>query len=1616
MALTDLLGSSSDLANELMRQGHTVTLSTEANKEFLRRFGRINLNDEQVAMAIMFIVLSPDGDQYQLGTFVNTLREHFSSIINWQNVVANFDQEYFVVDADQFLRIYAAFLPIAQDDAEFDIQLLWSAKRRNVASQLSFAISFASLDPSELDATTIPRLRIAFDPNDALDGPSEIRSLVDQASRDPMISLEAVTAIIEAVWSGSQVPQLPQQDMLIAKSVISDKMTFFVCSAAGIPKPWTPLHTQFLNRTVTECLARAQDDYKFVLHILWKQDKNLLHNLLVQTHSDDPLKLPLLLEHVKEHGWLEELCTTVTGFGIDLAALAHRRDLLDLRDWAEDKLKRGPVEFTNSLSRFLVIKAQDELRTSRMEQPAPRTVSLAMKTVHGMLEILEEHMKDRRDDLIQLERQCMQAFPRLCNYGEGFDDIIEANGAETNTLPAGPDGAMQEHYKRMYGGELEVRHVIEGLRDCKNSEENEKQDLFACMIHGLFDEFVCFNEYPLAPLATTAVLFGGIINYRLVNNIALNVAREMVLESVRDYTPDLPMYKFGLQALLHFLNRLEEWPEFCQRLVQIPGLQGTEAYARAQNSLRDKHANGDLEADEMDAATDSKKLLNGDVEDSPKNDALVARFRSINVDIVSHPEEFEEPLEDVQDKVLFVLNNVSTENLNTKIKDLVDVLEPKHFQWFSAYIVEQRAKSQPNYQQLYLDLLGLLDQKTLWAHILRETFVSLRKIMNAESTMKSAAERTYLKNLGTWLGSLTIARDKPIKHKNIAFKELLLEGWESQRLLLVIPFTCEVLAQGIKSVIFKPPNPWIMDIIGLLLELYDLPDLKIQQKFAIEILLGAFGLPRKGEGVERGSDLKQRQQFFDTQLADSVLHDGIEAFDEMGLNSLAKGLRNPRFTPPAIPDLENMLVLPPHSSSPMSQAQLKRVVTHAVTKSIEDIIGPVVERSITIATISTKDLIQKDFSQEPDENRVREAFEQMVKSLAGSLASVTCKEPLRMSMTSYIRNAAADIPEQPLAEGSILMCVNDNLEVACKVVERQAEERAMKEIEPAIEAEMNKRRQHKIEYPNEPYRDPNSSHWATYIPEPYKQAPGGLNLQQMEIYQHFSPQARSTMTHIQNASTDSGKQIPDVLQEAGFPSVPNLPTPAEPPALPQPSQQPQGQSRLLPPSINSTRPPSQVNGFMDAPTLWDHIQEALADVIRESRDSTGKRLRDLDRQESIPDGITRIVNFIRSASQDVEHLAYQTANAACQALYNDGGVSVLEAEVLVQVVRMACALCENFSGKLLYLLRNQGEERLLNVSVTAALLQARILDYPKVDGLLSIAIYNHNVSALQCLAELFDLLVFDKMPAAMRADFGRCLGALGEWAASGNDVEGLEALVAKLKNIDLLDLPDAFGADSGQLKSFQLEYIYEEWVASYVNAEGTETTLVALINQMWKQPSLSVPNEGFLRFFRYGLETAVESFSEERVLTRPDSKVYVEIDAMAKLTVLIVKTRDDAIHVGKGNKASYMKSLLYVAVLLLNDDQVRRGDRFNQRPFFRFFSMVFFGWHESIRGNLKPDQEMALAFGETLLLLEPLTFPAFIFSWLTLLTHQALLPAILKSAGTQVIMMRHLVHTFADLA
>lgn len=85
--------------------------------------------------------------------------------------------------------------------------------------------------------------------------------------------------------------------------------------------------------------------------------------------------------------------------------------------------------------------------------------------------------------------------------------------------------------------------------------------------------------------------------------------------------------------------------------------------------------------------------------------------------------------------------------------------------------------------------------------------------------------------------------------------------------------------------------------------------------------------------------------------------------------------------------------------------EIKQLFSEAVESSIVEILPPVVDRSVTIALITTRELVLKDFAYDGDPQKILKAADLIVKNLAGSLALVTCREPLKMSLTTNLKKA-----------------------------------------------------------------------------------------------------------------------------------------------------------------------------------------------------------------------------------------------------------------------------------------------------------------------------------------------------------------------------------------------------------------------------------------------------------------------------------------------------------------------------------------------------------------------------------------------------------------------------------
>ncbi|TMW44803.1 hypothetical protein DOY81_010121 [Sarcophaga bullata] len=223
-----------------------------------------------------------------------------------------------------------------------------------------------------------------------------------------------------------------------------------------------------------------------------------------------------------------------------------------------------------------------------------------------------------------------------------------------------------------------------------------------------------------------------------------------------------------------------------------------------------------------------------------------ARMKSIvtatNIDtllVANQEEKITVPPETVQDKTAFIFNNLSQLNIPQKVEEIKDIMTKEYWPWLSQYLVLKRASMEFNFHSLYSNFLDALKNPEINKYVTKETIRNIKVLLRSDKGVVNFSDRSLLKNLGHWLGIMTLARNRPILQIDLDLKSLLAEAYHKgqHELLFVVPFVAKILESSNKSKVFKTPNPWTMAIMNVLGELHHQePDLKLNLKFEIEVL------------------------------------------------------------------------------------------------------------------------------------------------------------------------------------------------------------------------------------------------------------------------------------------------------------------------------------------------------------------------------------------------------------------------------------------------------------------------------------------------------------------------------------------------------------------------------------------------------------------------------------------------------------------------------------------------------------------------------------------------------------------------------------------------------------
>lgn len=412
---------------------------------------------------------------------------------------------------------------------------------------------------------------------------------------------------------------------------------------------------------------------------------------------------------------------------------------------------------------------------------------------------------------------------------------------------------------------LSIDEVLDMLKRFQDSPNKREREVFNCMLRNLFEEYKFFPQYPDKELYITAQLFGGIIERNIVTSyMTLGLALRFVLEALKK-SEGSKMYYFGIAALDRFKSRLKEYHKYCEHVRAIPhfsefpqhlqeyveyGLQSLEPPSKPQGTVLPASMASMLAPPTTPVSQVYK--TNSTISSSVASKASTTTTSTLgsrpsianatNIDTLLVATEKEEkvtsPPETLQDKIAFIFNNLSQLNLKTKCDELRDLVSEEYWSWLAQYLVMKRASIELNFHGLYSNFLDTLNINDVLRMVTKETFRNIKVLLRSDKGIENFSDRSLLKNLGHWLGMLTLARNRPILQIDLDLKSLLVEAYHKgqQELLYVVPFVAKVIESCAKSKVFKPQNPWTMAIMNVLAELHQEQELKLTLKFEIEVL------------------------------------------------------------------------------------------------------------------------------------------------------------------------------------------------------------------------------------------------------------------------------------------------------------------------------------------------------------------------------------------------------------------------------------------------------------------------------------------------------------------------------------------------------------------------------------------------------------------------------------------------------------------------------------------------------------------------------------------------------------------------------------------------------------
>ncbi|GBE60038.1 CCR4-not transcription, putative [Babesia ovata] len=527
---------------------------------------------------------------------------------------------------------------------------------------------------------------------------------------------------------------------------------------------------------------------------------------------------------------------------------------------------------------------------------------------------------------------------------------------------------VNKYFYNLYVANVSTDEMIEVMQRfdaCPSTSRNK--ETYRTMLAILFNECRFFPKYPVQELAITAELFGKMIKEGLLtsNGNLLMLALRCILEALRRGKSS-KMFQFGSIALSQFETAIANYPWFARQLLDIPDVRETfpQLYKTCEK-LQTIMSDSMLTTTYVDQARGiilrpedclGPPILDAPDTELPKLGLLPSMADKDRLDVGEMEtlmngvtEEFTvtAPPGPVVSLIYAAFNNMAADSAAQKAREVNEVISPENLSWLLIYIIKTRASKEQNLHEVFVIFIENVKIPKIFDMAIQITYACISACLkNIVEFKEIPSYRTLLRNLGSWIGRITVGRNMPIMSRHLDIKQIVYHAYENGAMIAALPFVCKIMEHIKHSKIFKPPNPWTTAILNFLVEIHRLKALKTSLVFEVEVLfkhldLGMSAFANKTRLLE-SKVRPENSPDFDTSIIDKVekveppLQTSETSSRKPKCPPLSSGTHTAAFTKTAQQAMQHALLssMPPRQQPPRSGG------AHASAPSIVPRTGP----------------------------------------------------------------------------------------------------------------------------------------------------------------------------------------------------------------------------------------------------------------------------------------------------------------------------------------------------------------------------------------------------------------------------------------------------------------------------------------------------------------------------------------------------------------------------------------------------------------------------------------------------------------------------------------------------